>query len=324
MSLDATVSATFHDAGTTFDVDVALLVPEGDTLVVLGPSGSGKTLLLETIAGFHHNDGDIHLHDRDLTSLPPEDRDLGLVFQDYALFPHLTARENVAFGTPYCDDAPDPLDLLSTLNVRHLADRTPATLSGGEKQRVALARALAIDPAAFLLDEPLSSLDAPTRDALRDDLADILADETAVYVTHDQTIARALADHVAVMRNGSLLQTGSPDEVFDTPATPFVANFTGHNCLPLSQLPRLQDVLRIDADSRPDDPILAIHPRNVSIAPSGNGHLDATVTHITWEEASYRLRLSVDGVTLTSIHDAPIEPGTQVGVSFDREAVALI
>jgi ABC-type Fe3+/spermidine/putrescine transport system ATPase subunit len=231
--LDVAVRAAFTAEGADrFEVSADLSVADGETLVVLGPSGSGKSLLLETVAGFHDHEGRVALSGRDLTDEPPEERGLGFVFQDYALFPHMTVRENVAFGGRY-HDARDPDDLLAEFGVADLADRYPPTLSGGESQRVALARALAVRPEAFLLDEPLSALDVPTRQTLREVLADALADQTAVYVTHNRTTARAVADRVAVIREGAIVQTGTPEEIFERPASPFVARFTGANCLEL-------------------------------------------------------------------------------------------
>jgi ABC-type Fe3+/spermidine/putrescine transport system ATPase subunit len=200
MSLHADLTATFTaDGADSFHVDADIEVDRGESLVILGPSGSGKTLFLETIAGFHPHDGPVTLDGERVSDTPPEKRDFGFVFQDYALFPHMTVRENVDFGSRYHDDTRDAVELLAELGVAELADRYPPTLSGGEQQRVALARALAVRPEAILLDEPLAALDVPTRQSLRDDLTDALADATAVYVTHNRTTARALADRIAVM-----------------------------------------------------------------------------------------------------------------------------
>jgi len=162
--LHAAVESTFTaDGAEAFTVDAEIEVEPGESLVILGPSGSGKTLLLETVAGFHDHDGFVAFDGRQLTDLPPERRDFGFVFQDYALFPHMTVTENVAYGTQYHDETSDPDALLAELGVSPLSDRYPPTLSGGEKQRVALARALAIQPGVMLLDEPLAALDVPTR-----------------------------------------------------------------------------------------------------------------------------------------------------------------
>ena len=213
--------------------DISFSLCAGETLVILGSSGAGKSLLLETLAGFYRpTSGRIVIDGRDLTDAPPEARRIAFMFQDYALFPHLTVAQNVGFGlrfSPRRSDA-EPLGaLLKRLGLEHLAGRKPAHLSGGEKQRVALARALAMDPALFLFDEPLSALDARSRDTLRDELKTFLgrAGVPAIYVTHDQLEALALAEKMAVMSDGELLQVGSPSEIFNAPASEAVANFVG-------------------------------------------------------------------------------------------------
>ena len=310
MSLDATVRTTFTAPGADpFVVDASVAVPDGETLVVLGPSGSGKTLVLETVAGFHDNGGRVALDGRDLTDVPPEQRGFGFVFQDYALFPHMTVRENVAFGTRYRDTARDPDDLLDSLGVGHLAERTPGTLSGGEAQRVALARALAVDPEALLLDEPLSALDVPTREALRRDLAAVLDGVTATYVTHDRTTARALADRVAVMRDGSVVQTGTVEAVFERPATPFVARFTGANVLP----PALVDG---GPTKRDGGSTVAVRPEHVRI---DGGPVSATVRSVVREDGATRATLAADGVEFDAYADDPPPVGATVGVTFPEE-----
>ncbi|MFB6120590.1 MAG: ABC transporter ATP-binding protein [Halobacteriaceae archaeon] len=307
--IDADVRATFRDGDTAFEVAMDLAVDAGETLVVLGPSGSGKTLLLEAIAGFHRHEGHVTVGGDDVTDAPPEDRGLGLVFQNYALFPHLSVRENVAYGTRYHDDSGDPDDLLSAFGVAALAERSPDTLSGGEAQRVALARALAIRPEAFLLDEPLSSLDVPTRESLRADLLDVLADETAIYVTHDRTTARMLADRVAVVSDGEVRQAGPVDEVFENPATAFVARFTGANCIPRDALPESVTA------ALPAGETVVIRPEHVGV---GGDDATATLVRSTRQERGYRLTLDVDGARLAAFADAP--PGAEtVGLSIPAE-----
>ena len=353
MTLAVDVAARFTATGTDpFVVDVAFEVEEGESLVILGPSGSGKTLVLETIAGFHPSRGTIRNGDRDLTDLPSEKRDFGFVFQEYALFPHMTVRENVAFGARYHEETRDPETVLAELGVADLAGRTPPTLSGGEAQRVALARSLAIGPEAFLLDEPLSALDVPTRQALRDDVADLLADVTAVYVTHNRTTARAIADRIAIMRDGELVQTGAPETVFEQPASPFVARFTGANCLPLDALGEYGRELREREGDR-EATHVAIRPEYVVLDPEAPD-FETTVKRCTREDATNRLVLSLpattepatasessgpisarstDGgqrteddhdLTLEVFADRTPESGAGIGVSFPREHLTLL
>ena len=215
---------------------ITITLEKGRVFVILGPSGAGKSVLLETIAGFNRPDsGRILIGGRDVTGTPPESRHIGFMFQDYALFPHLTVEQNIGFGLPGrpsgSGSAGDSRirDLLVRLGLEKIAKRKPANLSGGEKQRVALARALAAEPELFLFDEPLSALDANTRDRLRDELKILLRELgiATIYVTHDQTEALILADRMAVVRNGALLQVGEPYEVFNAPSDEFVARFVG-------------------------------------------------------------------------------------------------
>lgn len=271
MTLTVDITATFTAPGAEqFTVDTGFEVEAGETLVILGPSGSGKSLLLETTAGFHPHDGRIENDGRDLTSTPPEDRSFGFVFQDYALFPHITVRDNVTFGEQYRDETRNFDALLSELAITDLVDRYPPTLSGGEKQRVALARALYCRPDVLLLDEPLASLDVPTQQALREELTAVLTDMTAVYVTHNRTTARALADRIAVMSDGEIIQTDTPEAVFERPVSQFVARFTGANCIPLSALPD-----RTTEGST----TLAIRPEHVCLS-AENHDLTATVQRV--------------------------------------------
>lgn len=212
---------------------IDLRVEAGEILVVLGPNGAGKSLTLETIAGFHRPDrGRIAIAGRDVTRLPPEHRHVGLLFQDFGLFPHLDLAGNIALGL-HAGRARgrrrDLQALLAHFGLTGLARRRPSSLSPGEKQRAALARALAAEPDVFLLDEPFSALDMPTRDRLRRELAKFLHEVrvATVFVTHDRGEAAQLADRVAVMRGGRIVQTGPAEAVFEQPASRFVAEFVG-------------------------------------------------------------------------------------------------
>ncbi|HEY8713356.1 MAG TPA: ABC transporter ATP-binding protein [Thermoanaerobaculia bacterium] len=207
----------------------------GKTTVIVGPSGSGKTTLLNLIAGLlRPTTGSIHFGDRDVTGLPPEDRNIGFVFQSYALFPHMTAEQNVGFGLlesqlPVSQRLAIVDSTMRRFGIEHLRRRRPAELSGGEKQRVALARALARRPAVLLLDEPLSALDAQLRERLRVELRSIFAslDVTTIHVTHDRTEAMLLGESVVVMNAGRVLQHDTPERIYRRPANVFVARFFG-------------------------------------------------------------------------------------------------
>jgi molybdate/tungstate transport system ATP-binding protein len=215
---------------------LSLTLAAGETLVILGPNGAGKSVTLETIAGFHSPAaGRIRVAGREVTRLPPERRRVSLVFQNFALFPHLTVAQNVAVAARArrrerrSAGSRDPASLLAWLGIAHLAARGTLGLSPGEKQRAALARALAADPDLFLFDEPFSALDAPTREQLRYELRGFLRETgiPAIFVTHDHDEAMSLADRVAVMRGGEILQSGAADAVFRTPGSRFVAEFVG-------------------------------------------------------------------------------------------------
>jgi iron(III) transport system ATP-binding protein len=225
-----TESVTVSYDGVSAVADAGLSVREGELLALLGPSGSGKTTLLRAIAGFERPDsGTIRIAGREVvgpgTWVEPEHRRVGMVFQHGALFPHLTAAANVAFGATRERSG----ELLELVGLAHRARAFPHELSGGERQRVALARALAADPAVVLLDEPFASLDPALRESLRGEIADILrsAGATALLVTHDQAEALSLADRVAVMRAGSIEQIGAPDDVYLRPRSRWVAEFVG-------------------------------------------------------------------------------------------------
>jgi len=219
--------------------DVLIDVDPGTFLVLLGPSGSGKTTLLRCLAGIERvSSGRIVIGQRTVADgrihLPPDQRDLSMVFQDYALWPHLSARDNVAFALrrrhlSRAECRSRAQEMLGRVGLSVLADRYPNELSGGEQQRVALARALIADTGLILCDEPLSNLDADLRERMRVEISALVreAAATTVYITHDQAEAFALADKVGVLERGRLVQAGTPEEIYTRPATPFVARFTG-------------------------------------------------------------------------------------------------
>jgi multiple sugar transport system ATP-binding protein len=224
------------DHGHVHAIDgVDLAVGEGEYLVLLGPSGCGKTTLLRTIAGLEEpTSGDVLIGGQVVTGLPPRARRIAMVFQSYALYPHKTVLANIVFPLRAVGMAREEREQRARrsagmLGIGHLLDRKPRQLSGGERQRVALARALVRDPSAFLLDEPLSNLDAKLRASARDELKRFQQDlgTTTVYVTHDQSEAMGLGDRIAVMSAGRVRQVGAPVEVYDDPADTFVATFLG-------------------------------------------------------------------------------------------------
>ncbi|MFB6103066.1 MAG: ABC transporter ATP-binding protein [Haloplanus sp.] len=315
---------------------VDLTVDDG-VLAVLGPSGSGKTTLLSVIAGLTGPDsGTIALDGRSLVGRPPEERGTGLVFQDGALFPHLTARENVTYA------ATDPervAELTAVLEIGDLLDRRPAALSGGERQRVALARTLAADPDALLLDEPLSSLDAPIRCRLRDRLHGLFddIDIPVLYVTHDQRAATVLGDRIAVLRDGGIEQIGPPSVVLHRPDTEFVARFTGcENVFDATVTARDDDgiaitvgtvTVRAAADRPVGSTVTAcVRPSRVRLTPDGDG-VAGTVRRRQNEGDWYRVVVALDDATLVARcpgDRAVPAPGSSVHVAIPPDTIHLL
>jgi molybdate transport system ATP-binding protein len=339
----------------TIELDVALEVPEGDCLALAGPSGAGKTTILRLLAGLATPDsgriecgGELWLDDTG-ASLPPERRRCGLVFQQYALFPHLSAWQNVAYGlrdTPRGERRPRALELLERFGAQHLADDRPRTLSGGERQRVALARALAAHPKLLLLDEPLAALDPRTGAHAARELGAFLreADIPTVLVTHDFGQAALLGDRVAVIDAGKVVQQGLAAELATAPASGFVADFTGANVL--SGIARAGEagLTRIDLDgggavvsAEPaEGPVsVSVYPWEVELEPpesnhagSARNHVQATVTTVTVLGARVRVGLSAPQPLTAEITDASLErlglrPGAQVVATWKAAATRL-
>ena len=263
--------------------DVSLTVKDGNFVALLGPSGCGKTTLLRIIAGLEtQTNGRVLIGGRDVSALPPRTRGLAMVFQNYAVFPHMTVRDNVAFGlsmsrAPAARIGQQVERAAALMHIEPLLDRYPAQLSGGQRQRVAVARALAVEPAVLLMDEPLSNLDALLRLEMRAELKSVLsnAGTTTIYVTHDQTEAMGLADRIAVMQQGRIVQEAEPTEVYRRPRTMFVGGFVGSPPMNFLRLPvhdgsvRLGD-LALHAPSGADGVVLlGIRPEDLVLADQG-------------------------------------------------------
>lgn len=321
------------------------LTVDGEVLSVLGPSGSGKSTLLALVAGIVSPDsGEVTLDGRSLVGRPLEARRVGVVFQDGALFPHMTGRENVEYAAVSSERVDE---LVAMLEIGDVLDRRPAALSGGEKQRVALARTLAADPDALLLDEPLSSLDTPIRRRLRDQLHDLFAslDIPVVYVTHDQQAATVLGDRLAVLHAGRVDQVGTPMEVLNRPESEFVARFTGSENVFEAQVVeqhaagavlRVGDTtLQTEATVAPGTTVTAcVRPSRVRLVaadanPTPATTLTGTVSRALNEGDAYRVTVAVDELELTAQTRATLErvetqPGATVRLWIPADAVHVI
>jgi thiamine transport system ATP-binding protein len=315
---------------------IDLSVADGEVVALLGPSGSGKTTLLRTVAGLQRLDGGCILwNGEDLAGVPPHRRAFGLVFQDFALFPHLDVGRNVGFGLKM-QRVPEPereaavAEALAQVELAGFERRSIGTLSGGQQQRVALARSLAARPRMLLLDEPLGSLDRAMRERLADDLRRVLSGPgiTALYVTHDQTEAFTVADRVAIIDGGRIVQRGTPEQVWRSPASEFVAGFLGFQTI-VDAVARsgIADAGRLGSIPLPpgtaDGPVrLVVRPDAVSIDP--DGHLEAAVTAVAFRGNHYRVRLDVGGVPAEAHATVPPSAGETVRATIDPGGVVVL
>jgi putative spermidine/putrescine transport system ATP-binding protein len=270
--------------------DVSLTIEPGEFLTLLGPSGSGKTTLLMMIAGFEDvTSGDILMSGQSITAIPAEKRNFGMVFQGYALFPHMTVRQNIAYpldvrGRPRAEIDARVDEMLELVQLQTFGDRLPRQLSGGQQQRVALARALCFAPQVLLLDEPLGALDKKLRVEVQAQLKDIhtRVGTTFIYVTHDQEEALSMSDRVVIMNHGEIVQVGSPEELYEKPASTFAAGFLGKS-----------NFLRRDGK------VFALRPEKIDAAPLGKGkgenQLTGTIRTITYLGSSLLLMVDADG-----------------------------
>jgi len=339
-----------HDWGDFALTDVSFSVADGEYFVILGPTGAGKTLILETIAGFYiPREGHILLKGDDATHTPPEKRNIGFVYQDYALFPHMTVEENVAFGLKMHGSPKETVEhrvqkIMEVMQISHLKERFPTTLSGGEQQRTALARALVIDPDVLLLDEPLSALDPRTRENLRDELKRLHQTQgtTTIHVTHDQTEALVLADRIAVIIDGRVVQVDVPSKVFNNPASVEVANFVGvENVLKGRILSNKDGVARVDVGTYQvhvlsslgeGDVHVFVRPENIILAKekfqsSARNVVEGQIIDVTQFGAVFRISMDTGlsaFVTKQSVDELGLQARETVYASFKATAAHLI
>ncbi len=325
------LTRTFGSVRALDELD--LEIAAGEMVVLLGPSGCGKTTALRALAGLEDVDsGRVLVDGRDVTELPTNKRDMGMVFQAYSLFPHLTALDNVAFGLRLRKVATAERrrragEVLELVGLSAMADRYASELSGGQQQRVALARALAIEPSVLLLDEPLSALDAKVRTQLREEIRRIQQEvgTTTLFVTHDQEEALAVADRVGIMRAGRIEQIGGPEDVYSRPATAFVADFIGlSNRLPGTVADGRAHVLgaalplvdaAFETGTATGEVTVYVRPEDVALVRDDDG--SATVTRASFLGAVRRTTATLaDGTELVSQAPEPLTPGTRVRVEL--------
>jgi putative spermidine/putrescine transport system ATP-binding protein len=330
--------------------DFCLDVTQGEFISVLGPSGCGKTTTLRMVAGFETpSAGSIRLQGRDITSQPPNARRMGMVFQDYALFPNMTAAGNIGFGlrvtgTPATTVKQRVAELLTLIQMDEFGERYPHQLSGGQQQRVALARALAIQPRVLLLDEPLSALDAQIRVDLRGEIRRIQQrfGITTIYVTHDQEEALSLSDRIVVINHGRVEQVGTPFDIYNYPATPFVARFVGAINLLTCRVvdPRRGELCCGDRPITVPGPLalsagasvtLMLRPEALRLAANGSpNQLTGRVAAVTFRGSLVRVRVELcerTSLLLDVLNERQLalpQPGDLQNVSFAPEAAWLM
>ena len=319
---------------------VSLDIKEGEFFTLLGPSGCGKTTLLRMIAGFNTIDGgEIYFNDRLINNVEAHKRDIGMVFQNYAIFPHLTVEENVAYGlkakkVPAEDIKRRKEEALDLVQIKHLAKRKPNELSGGQQQRVALARAFVIEPSILLMDEPLSNLDAKLRVQMRTIIKKLQQQLgiTTIYVTHDQEEALSISDRIAVMKDGNIMQIGTPKEIYAKPANQFVAGFIGTSNFVNVDVENNKTFVNGKEVNIPlnrdytGKAILSARPEQIFISDNG---IEGTVTFATFLGDFIEYEVTTEDDSLFVVHeftkhtDKYYEVGDKVHLTFKEDACSL-
>jgi putative spermidine/putrescine transport system ATP-binding protein len=340
-------SVRIEACGKTFAEGTRALEPatldiaRGETLVLLGPSGCGKTTMLRIIAGLELPDagGKVLFDGKDMTSVPIERRNVGMVFQSYALFPNMSVSENIGYGlkirgVPDKERAARVAELVALTNISGLENRRIDQLSGGQRQRVALARAVAIRPGILLLDEPLTALDAALRDRLRGELNRLLRalGITTIYVTHDQAEAMELGDRVVVMQKGKIAQIGSPREIYFTPQSRFVAEFIGAANIIEAPIENGHLVLpggrqAIGGEANMPAAVAMIRPETIRVVETGSAPLSGMIDSVSF--IGDRQRLVVSGassklITIDAPNSVQARAGERVGLLISPDAVRLL
>ena len=313
--------------------DFNLEIADQEFIIFVGPSGCGKSTTLRMIAGLEEiSKGEMYIGDRLINDVPPKDRDIAMVFQNYALYPHMTVYKNMAFGLELRKMPKDEIDkhvreAAKILEIEHLLDRKPKALSGGQRQRVALGRAMVRNPAVFLLDEPLSNLDAKLRTSMRTEIIKLhkkLA-TTFIYVTHDQEEALTMSDTIVVMNQGYIQQIGTPESIYNEPENAFVADFIGDsNIIGATMIrDRLVEILGarfecVDTGFGENKPVdVVIRPEDVELVSPEEGIIQGTLTHSIFKGVHYEMEVIANGFEWLVQSTKMVPVGTKVGIKVD-------
>lgn len=351
--IDITKKFLSHDGKEEFiAVDkLNLDIKSGELTTLLGPSGCGKTTTLRMIAGFESiTSGTLLLGDQPIESVPPNKRDMSMMFQSYALFPHMSVFDNIAYGLKI-KKVPKPeleertRQIIELMQIQGMEDRIPSQISGGQQQRVALARAVVINPRVLLFDEPLSNLDAKLREYMRDELRSLQKrlGITSLYVTHDQSEAMSISDNVVLMNKGKLVQTGSPKDIYENPVSRFVAGFIGKsnfiNCTVLSHENGKADIEVFGKKMTLPNPgthfdaakntVIIVRPEYIKLCDSGKGIVDARIEKAVFygNYIQYDIRIGEQQLKVESYCPQGIKiysPGNTAGILFDLNSLRVL
>jgi multiple sugar transport system ATP-binding protein len=328
------VEKYFGDVQVIKGID--LTINEGEFIIFVGPSGCGKSTLLRMIAGLEETSfGKIFIDDVNVTAQPPAKRGLAMVFQSYALYPHMNVRDNMGFGLKTAGRPKDEIDRMvneaaHALRLEEFLDRRPKDLSGGQRQRVAIGRAIVRDPIAFLFDEPLSNLDASLRVEMRYEIAKLsqTLKSTMIYVTHDQVEAMTLADRIVVLQDGIIEQIGAPKQLYEKPDNLFVAQFIGSpkmnilSCTASKKAVTLAGGYNFEITGKTSAKHLGIRPESITITKKGKGHIDGVVDIVEYLGAdTYFIINCVDlgKITIRADSETTLTPNMEVGLLFAKD-----
>jgi multiple sugar transport system ATP-binding protein len=331
-------SKTFVNSDTSAVTNVNLDINDKEFLVILGPSGSGKSTLLRLIAGLEElTTGDVYFGPELMNDVQPRDRNISMVFQNFALFPHMTVFDNIAFplvasNTDTQTITSEVKRIASLLKIDDLLERRPSELSGGEQQRVSLGRAIIKKPQVFLMDEPLSNLDAALRSGLRTEIKKLHEELkiTFIYVTHDQTEAMTMADRIAIIKDGKVLQVDNPEQIYDFPSTSWIGSFVGSPPMNIVKAKSNKDSLTIDSqefnfkNSLSGNVMIGIRPENIKIVSKDEGKLSGTVLFVDYLGDSNVVNIDIENqIIRAKVSDSDLNVGSKTSITFNDDDIIL-